>query len=95
LLWQIDLPLTSFHPYPAEVSGLVEIDGTAFAQLVADPRFVAEGTRLNVTDHSVRSVRVCRDQFVPSHDYHARVAGAALQLIAGNPVTPWDTSPSE
>jgi isopentenyldiphosphate isomerase len=88
-LWRIDLPLTSFHPCPAEVSGLVEIDAREFARLTADPLFMATGTRLNPDDHAVESVRVYRDRFVPSHEYHAHVARAALALTEGEAVVSW------
>ena len=87
-LWRLDLPLTSFKPNPDEVCALVEIDVEELERVLADPRYGGRGTRLNVADHAVQSVRVCRDQFVPSHDYHACVVRAALALTAGKPVIP-------
>ncbi len=88
-LWRLDLPLTSFKPCPAEVSGLVEIEARDFGRLMADPGYVAPGLRLSAADHSVDPVRVRPDHFVPSEEYYARVAEAAIALAEGRPIIPW------
>lgn len=85
--WPLDLPLIAFHPDPVEVSSLVEVSPRDLLQLLNGQRPDVPATRLRVGTDAIVGDRVAPDAFVPSRDYHARVAAAALVYAAGG--EPW------
>ncbi len=86
-LWPLGLPLADFRPNPAEVSALVEIPAATLLRLLEDPSLRVSAPCLRACDLTVHTVEFTRDQLVPAHDYHVRVAHAALAFAGGTPIS--------
>ncbi|HXT35709.1 MAG TPA: NUDIX domain-containing protein [Chloroflexota bacterium] len=84
-LWPTDRALTAFQPDPSEVSALVELPARDLLRLSTEPEAVVESICLPVGDDPVLTFSITREDLVPTHDYHARLARAALARAAGQP----------
>jgi hypothetical protein len=82
-LWPIDRPLTDFNPDPREVSALADVVPQELLTLL-DGRSHEISVTCLATGAKVPERRfLALDNFVPMHDYHRRVAQAALDYAAG------------
>ncbi|HEY8286578.1 MAG TPA: NUDIX domain-containing protein [Chloroflexota bacterium] len=80
-LWPTEMALEAFQPEPSEVSALVEMPAHNLLRLATELEVVVEGNYLPVGGFT-STIRLSRQDFVPTHEYHARVAMAALALAA-------------
>lgn len=93
-LWPIDLALTAFRPDPSEVSALVEMQAHDLLRLSTQPDVVVEGMCLP-TGGSASAMPLNQMDLIPTHQYHARLARAAMALSAGLPVATLDARAEE
>ena len=84
-LWPTDLALTAFQPDPSEVSALVEIPAQDLLRLSTEADFVVESTCLPAGGLA-STISVNHMDLVPTHEYHERLARAAMAPAAGRPV---------
>ncbi|MDB5056538.1 MAG: mutT/nudix family protein [Chloroflexi bacterium] len=82
-LWPLDLPLAAFKPDPLEVSAMAEVEPRELLALLdaGSPTIDVTFRATGATSSEHRSVVL--EDFVPMHDYHRRVARAAIDYAAG------------
>jgi isopentenyldiphosphate isomerase len=84
-LWPLDRLLTDFNPDPREVSALADVDPRELLVLLDGRNHAIHvAYRAAGTTGTERRSLVLED-FVPMHEYHRRVAHAALDYVAGKP----------
>ncbi|HWE64302.1 MAG TPA: NUDIX domain-containing protein [Chloroflexota bacterium] len=85
--WPLEADLTEFRPAAAEVTALVEVAPRELLRLIEGRVRHIDVTRLRAGETRAERATVAIEDFVPSAEYHARVAGAALVYAGGG--EPW------
>lgn len=85
--WPLDTALTAFRPDAVEVSALVELAPRDLLRLLRGQAHTIPAVRCRAGETTIEQVDLAAAALVPSQEYHARVAGAALVYAAGG--EPW------
>lgn len=80
-LWPTDLALTAFQPNPSEVSALVEMPARDLLRLSTESEMAVESMCLP-TGGLASKIYVSPMDLIPTHEYHACLARAAMELTA-------------
>lgn len=81
--WPLDIALTELRPDPAEVTALVELAPGDLLRLLDGEAQQIDAAFVRAGAVEVEQAPVTVHDFVPSHEYHARIAHAAIAYGRG------------